>query len=258
MWYETGLEHVEGLFKKGQLEESYNYRLNLTTLANITATYRSDKWHEEADSVLVDLWVGIANAIFEHFGIEAPEPAGKEETSVVVAKLAASLNVFATVFAYFYIAAGAFLLLLAVMYWFGKTKKSVGEWLSILVRVVFGVCVAMFCLFSFIENGAQDGFTSSFWPIPVVMIAYFIGKFDPAEYIPMPLADISAVIILDNLLVWHTNKTIARQTAHIRPDIETPPLSQHQSTKISPGTPHDSLILVPQYSDRADAPKADR
>lgn len=41
-------------------------------------------------------------------------------------------------------------------------------------------------------------FYDSAWLIPVVMLGYFV------------------VIILDNLLVWHTNKTIATQTSNTR------------------------------------------
>ena len=43
-------------------------------------------------------------------------------------------------------------------------------------------------------------FFGSAWLIPVVMLGYFV------------------VIVLDNLLVWHTNKTIARQTSNNRND----------------------------------------
>ena len=41
-------------------------------------------------------------------------------------------------------------------------------------------------------------FYDSAWLIPVVMLGYFV------------------VIVLDNLLVWHTNKTIAAQTSATR------------------------------------------
>jgi len=86
-FYDTGIQQVEGLFKKGGLEESYDYQQNLTALASINATYLSDKWHDEADTILLDLWTGVANAIFEHFGIETPEPQEQEEGGDVVAKL---------------------------------------------------------------------------------------------------------------------------------------------------------------------------
>ena len=211
----------------GQLEKTYDYRQNLTSLANVTALYNSDKWSEQTGPILVDLWLGVDNAIFEYFGIETPEPAKQPNGIETAARLSASLNYFEAVFAYFYIAAGAFLLMLGVLYWFGKTEKSIGEWLSILVRSVFGICLTMFCLFSFANNTAVDGFTSSFWPIPVVMIAYFIGMFTHRTF-EMGLTDIVPVIVLDNLLVWHTNKRIAHQTEHLQDEPENLGTSNHQ------------------------------
>ncbi len=212
--------NLKGCSEWASSKKSYDYRQNLTSLANITALYSSDKWTEETGPILTDLWLGVDNAIFEYFGIDTPEPAKQKDGIETAARLAASINVFEAVFAYFYIAAGAFLLILGVLYWFGKTEKSIGEWLSILVRSVFGICITMFCLFSFTDDAAGDGFTSSFWPVPVVAIAYFIGMSTHTTF-PMVLTDMVAVIVLDNLLVWHTNKTIAHRTEPIRADSET-------------------------------------
>ena len=44
-------------------------------------------------------------------------------------------------------------------------------------------------------------FYSTAWLIPVVVLGYFV------------------VIVLDNLLVWHTNKTIAAQTSSTRDSV---------------------------------------
>jgi hypothetical protein len=164
------------MFRTSHLEEIYDYRHNLTSLANVTARYFSNEWAEEAGPILADLWLGVDDAIFKHFGIETPEPTKTKDGSLSAARLIASINYFAAVFAYFYIAGGCFLLFLGVLYWFGKTEKSIGEWLSVLVRSIFGIGLTMFCLFTFADTTAADGFTSSFWPIPVLMIAYFIGR----------------------------------------------------------------------------------
>ena len=80
-------------------------------------------------------------------------------------------------------------MLLAVLYWFGKTKKSRAEWLSIGVRFVAGVGVTMIAVGVWYGN---SNFIVSPWPIPTVMIAFFV------------------VIVLDNLLVWHSNRTVGR------------------------------------------------
>ena len=243
-WLEQGIELLDRLFKKGQLEESYDYHQNLTSLMSLNANLTFDQWEAAAEPILDDLLDGISNAIFENFGIEAPE---SEEGQVQQsAKLDALLSVFQTVFAYFFIAAGAFLLLLGVMYWFGKTRKSVGEWVSILVRTVFGICIVLFCIFAFSGSGAASSFVSSSWPIPVVMIAYFIGKSPPQkEGTQFSVADILIVIVLDNLLVWHTNQTIAKQTAHIR-DPEYPLPNQQQYANLNSQSAVTSSLLEPR------------
>lgn len=61
---------------------------------------------------------------------------------------------------------------------------------------------------------ASANFFDSAWPIPIVMLGYFI------------------VIVLDNILVWHGNKTFAKMTSRPRTgnllDAEMGPQSQPQ------------------------------
>jgi hypothetical protein len=49
---------------------------------------------------------------------------------------------------------------------------------------------------AFSDSSSTANFLFSAWLVPVVTLGYFI------------------VIILDNVLVWHTNETIARQTSN--------------------------------------------
>lgn len=127
-------------FKAGALEKAVPYAENLTQILDLKPKFGSDDWNEEAGEIISDLWIQVENFIFENFGIEVPE---KDEQGVdsATAELAQNdqlFNVFGTVFTYFYIAAGSFLVVLAVMYWFGKTRKSRGEWASVGVRVFAG------------------------------------------------------------------------------------------------------------------------
>ena len=86
------------------------------------------------------------------------------------------------------------------MYWFGKTHKSRGEYLSMLVRIVAG-CAVMVGLIAGTNLTIASNFDYSSWIIPVVTLSYFV------------------VIALDSLLVWHSNKTIARQTSANRQEV---------------------------------------
>jgi hypothetical protein len=111
--------------------------------------------------------------VFENFGIQGQENIGNESLDD---KEQAEWTVFDTVFNYFYIASGVLLIALAVMYWFGKTHKLRGEYVSIAIRAIVGTGLTFACLSDWYGPfNAQFGFLFSAWHIPIVMVSYFIG-----------------------------------------------------------------------------------
>ncbi|KIV91713.1 hypothetical protein, variant [Exophiala mesophila] len=204
-YLETGILVIEDLFKESHtdLAHTYNYHHNLTSISNISAPFNTPAWNAQFTPLLQDLAFGVVNAIFTKFGIEGPE---QDETIHMTEseRSEALANVFSTVFAYVYIAAGAFAMLLGVLYWFGKTRKSLAEWYAILIRVIFGLGLCGFSAIAFTDGGASDGFTFSAWPIPVIMFTYGV------------------VILLDNLILWWGNRAVKRRNKqatqqHARP-----------------------------------------
>ena len=198
-WITQGVNAVAHKFKNGTLEEHYDYERNFTSILNINATFGTKEWDNTAGPIVEDLFVGIENFIFQNFGIEVPESSTSKSESLTTAQLKQNnqyYNLFYTVFLYFYIAAGVFLVVLAILYWFGKQHKSRNEWLSILVRVIAGAGLTMASLANYYSPTYWSSyrFFSSAWPILVVVLGYFV------------------VIVLDNLLVWHGNKTLAKVT----------------------------------------------
>lgn len=213
-------------FKKANLSTTYDYNADLVALKNIKAPFNSTDWVNEAWDLEDKIFFGVYDWFNNQFDIEAPESstttASTGNTSFAEAterlqEAEALFNVFETVvsftvipttiladvlpqFYYFFIAAGAFLIILAVMYWFGKTHKSRAEYVSILVRVVAGLAV-MVGLYSGTDTVLAGNFDYSSWLIPVVTLSYF------------------AVIVLDNLLVWHSNKTVGRLTSTNRHEV---------------------------------------
>lgn len=135
---ETIIEFAER-FKAGALDSAVNYQVDLDKILNLKPRFGSVEWNDQAGEICDDLWTQIENFVFENFGIEVPEHTQKGTSATAEASQNDALyNVFSTVFLYFYIAAGVFLVILAVMYWFGKTNKSRGEWGSMAVRVFAG------------------------------------------------------------------------------------------------------------------------
>lgn len=176
-YIEVGISVMSDLFKESHLSlvQAYDYGPNLTAIANISAPFNSTEWQRQYGIIATDLGYGVSNAIFTKFGIEGPV----EDPSVhltPVQKFEALANVFGTVFTYIYIAAGSFVLALAVLYWFGKTNKSLAEWYAIVMRVFLGLGICAFCAINFVTSEASDRFTFSAWPLPIVTIMYFIGE----------------------------------------------------------------------------------
>lgn len=190
----TALEDISTYFKNGTFEEGYNSTGTFTSLASVDATFPSDDWKAEASDIIYELWVGVENFIFENFGIEIPERPSTTATTASsaanaeLAKNSSLYNVFSTVFTYFPIAAGVFLVLLAVLYWFGKTRKTGGEWASVAVRAVAGCGLSMMALAAWYGDGY--GFVYGPWAIPTVTLAFFF------------------VIVVDNALVWWSNRNV--------------------------------------------------
>ena len=148
------------------------------TQSNGTAT-------EEASNAAVDAVVQIFSSgisyIAQNFGTEVPKEAKK--TGDKAEELDAIFNVFTTVYLYFFIGAGLALILLASLFWLGKRRKSRGEFLSIGLRILVGLGLAllsaMYVSLDQEESKRQDRFTHYFgsaWMLPTVVFAYGLGK----------------------------------------------------------------------------------
>ena len=191
-----GIRNVSYAFKNQDLLTAYQY--NITQIRDAPYKFGTEKYDDYVGEICASIWFSMERVAFETFGVEVPESSsGKGE----FAESAALLDVFNQVWVYFFIAAGTFLVVLAIMYWFGKTHKSRGEYFSIAVRVVAGIGLALGCLENWVDyTTSSANFVYSPWPLLTVMFGYLV------------------VIVLDNLLVWHTNKTIARMTSNHKHD----------------------------------------
>jgi len=115
----------------------------------------------------------VAVFLFENFNVDLPDD---ESTSGLSAEetLLAHISVFFTVYLYYLIAGGCLLIVLGVLYWFGKTHKSRWEYGSIAVRISAGIGLSLVSI-SYLFSTSGNLFMSP-WMIPMVVIIYFIGK----------------------------------------------------------------------------------
>ena len=185
------IEDFGANFKGESFEKQFNSTEPLTELANLgkEVQFTSDEWKANASDILDTIYVEVSNSIFKNFGVEPPEKKGRAASSGDPYDASSDesddlFNVFQTVYTYFPIAAGVFLFLLAILFWFGKTHKSRAEWASIAVRAVAGIGLSMMALVYY--AGPYDssvGFVYGPWAVVTVMLAFLV------------------VIVLDNLLV---------------------------------------------------------
>ena len=92
-------------------------------------------------------------------------------------------ELFETVFVYFFVFAGAVLVLLAVLYLLGKRHKLPAEWGTVVVRVLVGVGLALVAVISapslrdhVAHNDVLHRFLYSPWMLPTVVFTYLTGE----------------------------------------------------------------------------------
>ena len=83
-------------------------------------------------------------------------------------------TIITSAFLYFFISAGAALLILATLLWLGKKKTSGAEWGCVGVRVAIGTGLCLITLMSVTDDG--DNFVLSGWLLPTVVLCYGFGR----------------------------------------------------------------------------------
>jgi ABC-type sugar transport system permease subunit len=166
----TNLTNFENSFKQKYLLDAYNYTAGAANFSHLD--FATTEGMNKAEDLYNEMVTSVAVFLFDNFDVELPsdDSTGGSELN----KLEALASVFWTVFLYYIIAGGCLLIVLGVMYWFGKTNKSRWEYGSIAVRIAVGLGLALVSI-SYLFNTSFNLFFSP-WMIPMVVIIYFIGK----------------------------------------------------------------------------------
>ena len=167
----TNLTEFDNRFKLKVLADYYNYT---AAAANITHfNISTTEGYNKVEEIFNEMATAIEIFVFDNFNVEVPADSSTSAMSEND-RLAALGSIFTTVFLYYLIAAGCLLIVLGVMYWFGKKNKSKWEYGSIVVRIAVGIALSLVSI-SFFYNTGFNLFWSP-WMIPMVTIIYFIGK----------------------------------------------------------------------------------
>jgi hypothetical protein len=158
------------LIPEPDFSEQYNQLMAL----NITNNSNNQTYNQAVD-IVAEMISETYVWVFENLGVEVPKNAADAKTGDE--KLQAILSVFGTVFLYFFIAAGSTLILLSVMYYFGKTHKNRGELASIVFRFVIGVGLTLITtMWAAPGQTVLWNFIVSPWILPTVTLSYGLGE----------------------------------------------------------------------------------
>lgn len=169
----ASIEQAASRFHYYDLATYYNKTSDLQKLVDIAAPYGSSEWKETANEILDNIRHYVQYFIFVNFQAEGPKEI--EETSDPELKVDLYNESFQVVFEYFYIGAGGFLILLAIMYLFVSLRLRKDEWVSVIIRLAIGIGLPFVSIVGFKET---PGDTTSFryqqpdWLIPIVTFAF--------------------------------------------------------------------------------------
>lgn len=193
-----------------QLEETLNRQLNNFTSfqgSDIMAPDFSSYYQHIEDAAgnrtlieenLNKTFTSALTWVCNNLKVKIAEP---DDPTQEIAYLNSIYASFSTVFVYFFTFAGAFLVLLAVLFLLGKRRKLRGELLAVCVRAICGVvisCLAIMAVPSVAERegSAYTAYMFSAWMLPTVLIVYLL------------------VIVVDNLLIRYVH-SVVKWRAHL-------------------------------------------
>ncbi|KAL9111309.1 MAG: hypothetical protein Q9227_004186 [Pyrenula ochraceoflavens] len=167
---ESNLEDIKTRFHDAELPDFSEY---FKAIANYTNTAAEN---DRVQPIIDDMQYSIFSWACKIFNIQPLED-DEKKIETPFDKFIAIFRVFRVIFIFFFACAGAVLVILAIMYWFGKSHKSRGEWLSVLVRLMVGVAVSLLAIMA-TESAFNNwvNFLSSAWILPTIVLAYGLGK----------------------------------------------------------------------------------
>jgi hypothetical protein len=172
---------INSRFTGAYWNTTYSWQRNFTAIENYTSTYgfRSSEWNDRTGSLIRYMFDNAQVFVFEaHTETTAKLNAVSASTRDPQTRLDRVYDVFNTTVMQFYIGGGAFLLVLAVMYWFNKLHKTKYEFGEMINRVIAGFALIVVGVATVIGDRTTTGFkfAGSNWIIPIVVLTFAAGK----------------------------------------------------------------------------------
>ncbi|KAJ6261234.1 hypothetical protein Dda_3902 [Drechslerella dactyloides] len=181
------------------------------------------------------LWDLCAYAIFSGYNIETPS--GNIDLYNGDNKFEGFSQIYVLVVVYFFVAAGGFLLILALFTYLMKWPKDRYEWLHIAYRAIFGVIIALIALVATNRNRVKSLLTGP-WIVPMMMLLLLL------------------LLIIDKLTILAAHKYSNRKLNHHRwltgREVEEPELEADSTSVSSVESSANRLIPMPGVDNPAE------
>ena len=149
----------------------YNYQPNLTFISQLD--FRTPHGQEAAAEVIETIASEAVLFMYDVFNIDVPR---SSENEGVKALYQSAINVMMTTYTYYIASSSAILIILGLMFLFGKSHKSRYEWVSISLRIVAGIALGLVLLTLLNGGTAEYNILASNWNIPLVLMLYGVGE----------------------------------------------------------------------------------
>jgi hypothetical protein len=125
--------------------------------------------------------VALADASFTGLGIKLPKKKGDKSDGGydAVKQLSGYVSLLTFIFTYFFVVTGLTILFCVLISCIARPPKTVGAWLRNGATSLIGVAICLLALLGLSDSEGVANYLSGPWPLPTIVIALFIGKFDP-------------------------------------------------------------------------------
>lgn len=193
---------------------------DLAKLNKTKASFGTDDWSAEVKPTLQKMSDYFQYFIYQNFGAEGPYYKIKKEKDYGK-KVELYEQGYKFTLMYYYVAAGALLFVLALLFWFGRQRKTKSEWASIGIRVLAGMGLPIMIVSPLMEKpGDHESFryTYSYLLIPIVSLAFLL------------------VIIVDNIVKAIADKhytiveerRLSRMSSYDTSALKSPPMTEEE------------------------------
>lgn len=171
---------IEKHYKSKVFSSLYNYNADISIIANISQKFpfKSAEWNAAASPTVDKIFLSASSFVFQAHSETMSKMLTVAQTPADPYRLIGTYAVFDTVMLYFYLGAASMLLILGIMYWFGKLHKTKYEFGEIINRTFVGFILGIFGVTVMLSDKSESGFKfrASEWIIAIVVASFFFGK----------------------------------------------------------------------------------